>query len=432
MSPQKLQYLELVKENPVQFGIWAGFEDLTDIHNEWIKSFLYEEEDQTLLAHRGSYKTTCLAVAIALMIVLFPNDNIIFFRKTDTDVIEIVVQVSKILQTNHFQTLIWVLYGVELVFIKNTSWEIDTNLKTSTRGTSQLLGMGIGASLTGKHGNKVITDDIVNLKDRISRAERERTKSAYMELENVKNRDGRFINTGTPWHKDDAISTMPNIKRYAWNETGLMTKEESQKLRTKMTPSLFAANYELKHIADADSLFSAPNFIDDYKLIHNGIAHIDAAYQGDDKTAFTIMKKLPNGRYVAYGKVWDKHVDDCIPEIKQIHTNYLAGTIHVETNADKGYLAKELTKEQLSVYKYHESMNKLIKISTYLRKEWNNIDWLDTTDDEYMEFILDYTENAEHDDAPDSAASLVRAFSKDKPKRVDVRKTIDRFKKLGL
>ncbi len=96
-------------------------------------------------------------------------------RKTDTDVVEIILQVAKILTSKYFRTLIYILYGTEIVFSKETTTEIDTNLKTSSRGTSQLLGMGIGASLTGKHADIVITDDIVNIKDRVSRAERERT-----------------------------------------------------------------------------------------------------------------------------------------------------------------------------------------------------------------------------------------------------------------
>ena len=45
------RYLELVKNNPVKFGIESGFEDLTDIHNEWIKSFLFEEVVIKLLAY---------------------------------------------------------------------------------------------------------------------------------------------------------------------------------------------------------------------------------------------------------------------------------------------------------------------------------------------------------------------------------------------
>lgn len=318
MNPRKESYLNLIKTNPVKFGNLVGFSDLVDIHNEWLKSFLFTKEDQTLLAHRGSYKTTTLAVAIALLMVLFPNKNIIFLRKTDTDVVEIIQQVAKILISKYFQTLVHVLYGVDIVLVKETTTEIDTNLKTSARGTSQLLGMGIGASLTGKHADIVITDDIVNIKDRISRAERERTKLQYQELQNVKNRGGRFINTGTPWHKEDAIGMMSNVQRFDCYQTGLIDVDQRKALQQAMTPSLFAANYELKHIADEESLFSSPTFTDEYSLIHQGIAHIDAGYQGADKTAYTAMKRLPDGKFVAFGKRWDKHVDDCVDEIIQI------------------------------------------------------------------------------------------------------------------
>ena len=52
MVAEEIQWLDLVKEQPVAFGIEAGFTDLTDIHNEWIKSFLYTKGDMTLQAHR--------------------------------------------------------------------------------------------------------------------------------------------------------------------------------------------------------------------------------------------------------------------------------------------------------------------------------------------------------------------------------------------
>lgn len=408
MTPEKKKYLNMIRTNPVKFGNLVGFVDLVSIHNEWLKSFLFAEKDQTLLAHRGSYKTTTLAVAIAFLMVLFPNKNIIFLRKTDTDVVEIIQQVGKILISKYFQTLVQVLYGVDIKLLKETTTEIDTNLKTSARGTSQLLGMGIFASLTGKHADIVITDDIVNIKDRISKAERERTKLQYQELQNVKNRGGRFINTGTPWHKDDAIGMMPNVQRFDCYQTGLVTNDQRKALQQSMIPSLFAANYELKHIADEDSLFDSPNYTDQVNLIYNGVAHIDAAYGGADSTAFTIFKEQKDGTIVGYGKKWQKHVDDCLSEIINLHQHYKAGSFHAETNGDKGYLAKHLEKRGQFVHKYHEQTNKFIKISTYLRKYWSQIVWLDDTDPEYIAEILDYTENADHDDAPDSAASLMR------------------------
>ena len=402
----------LLKEQPYEIGHFVGFKDLTELHNTWLKSFLYSKESQTLLAHRGSYKTTDLSLFLSIHLVEKPNENVIFFRKTDTDVTEVIRQVQKILHSGCMQKIIYLLYGQELQFLKETDSEIHTNLCTSTKGVSQVVGLGIGTSITGKHADIVVTDDIVNLKDRISKAEREKTKVQYMELQNICNRGGRFINTGTPWHKEDAISIMPNVRKYDCYATGLITRDKLEELRQSMSDSRFAANYELKHIADKDAMFKEPKFTSDESLIYGGIAHIDAAYDGEDGTAFTIFKKCSDGSIIGFGKRWDRHVDDCIEQIATYHKKLRAGTIENEDNADKGYLRKELQNRGLPVHGYHESMNKFVKISTYLRKNWKNIIWLKETDPEYINEILDYSEFADHDDSPDSAASLLRRYEK--------------------
>lgn len=403
----------LLKEQPYKIGHFVGFKDLTGLHNDWLRSFLYDSENQTLLAHRGSYKTTCLSIFFALHLIEKPRENVIFFRKTDTDVAEVISQTSKILKTAALQKIVNLLYGTDLIFEKDTANEINTNLNTSSKGASQIVGLGITTSITGKHADIVVTDDIVNIKDRISRAERERTKTQYMELQNIVNRGGRFINTGTPWHKEDAISLMPNVHRFDCYSTGLITREKLENLRHSMSDSLFAANYELKHIADTNAMFKEPKFIGDETLIYGGLAHIDAAYDGEDSTAFTAFKRQPDGSLVGIGKIWRKHVDDCIPEIKDIHHHLLLGSVACEKNADKGYLAKELAAKGLLPFLYSETTNKFVKISTYLRREWDNIRWLEETDPDYINQILDYSEFAEHDDAPDSAASLIRRMEKE-------------------
>lgn len=408
MNSRKQAVLDLLWNEPCKIGHWVGFKDLTTLHNEWLRSFLYVEDDQTLLAHRGSYKTTDLSLFLAIHTVIKPNENVMFFRKTDDDVTEVLTQSQKILKSGAFQKIVYDLYDTELQLLKENNSEIHTNLCTSTKGISQVVGLGIGTSITGKHADIVVTDDIVNLKDRISKAERERTKIQYMELQNIRNRGGRFINTGTPWHKEDAISIMPNVRRYDCYSTGLITRDKIEELRQSMSDSLFAANYELKHIADKDAMFKEPKFTKDNELIYGGMAHIDAAYDGEDGTAYTIFHKLSDGRIIGFGKRWDKHVDDCLGEIGVYHKMLRAGSISCEKNADKGYLAKELRGLKYSVNTYNESMNKFVKISTYLRSNWKNIIWLEDTDPEYINEILDYSENAEHDDSPDSAASLLR------------------------
>lgn len=402
-----------LKEEPVKYARLLGFNLLTDLHNGWIQDMVWKQEtDETLLAHRGSYKTTCVSFALALIIVLKPNKTTIFIRKTDTDVIEIAKQTDKILRSDLFSYIAKEIYGVDLVVTSN-SYQIDTNLNTGTKGTPQLICLGIHTSLTGKHSDYIFTDDIVNVQDRTSQAERNSTKIQYQELQNVKNRDGRIFNTCTPWHKQDAISElMPNKKYYDCYSTGLITAEKLRDLRESMDPSLFAANYELKHIASDEALFGKPNYCNDETLLYEGVSHIDASYGGADWTAYTIMKKEPNGTIYALGKTWQKHVDDCLAEIQVLQERFKAGTVWNEKNADKGYLAKEVQKRGMFPKLYQEKQNKYVKISTYLRREWKNIYWLEETDRDYINQILDYTENAEHDDCPDSAASLIRQMEK--------------------
>ncbi len=410
LDDRRKQVLDMLVREPFRIGLWCGFKDLSSLHNGWLRSFLYGKESQTLLAHRGSFKTTVLSLFLAIHLVERPNENVILFRKTDDDVSEVIAQTKNVLFSGAMQQVVLDLYGVRLRGVKDRATEIHTNLCTYQKGASQILGLGIGTSITGKHADVVVTDDIVNLKDRVSRAERERTRLQYMELQNICNRNGRFINTGTPWHKDDAIGLMPNVSRFDCYHSGLIARDELDVLRHSMSDSLFAANYELKHIADADALFRDPQFSDDAEGLFGGQAHVDASFGGADGTAYTIMRERPDGSIIALGKLWHRHVDDCLDQIGALHQVYRVGSTSLETNADKGYLSREFQKRGMPVSSYFEHTNKFIKISTYLRKDWSRIRWLKDTDPEYINEILDYNENAAHDDCPDSAASLLRRF----------------------
>lgn len=407
MQAKKEQILDLLWNEPIKIGHWVGFKDLTDMHNEWLKGFLYDTEDQTLQGHRGSYKTTTLSLFFAIHAIIKPNETLLFFRKTGGDVSEIIRQTSNIMHSGCIRQIVNTLYGKELMLLRDSSSEINTNLPTSIKGQSQIVGLGIGTSITGKHADIVVTDDIVNVRDRISTAERNNTKTAYMELQNIKNRGGRFVNTGTPWHKEDAFTLMPNPRKYDCYHSGLMTQAQIDDIKTHMTPSLFAANYELKHIADENVLFGEPvqGGIED--KVRYGICQLDSAFYGEDYTAFTIMA-YDNGRYFTYGRVWRKHVEDCYGEILGLYTKFACGKMYIEKNADKGMVSRDLRNLGIRTVNYNESMNKHIKISTYLKAIWPEVTFVEGTDPEYIEQICDYSEDAEHDDAPDSMAVLAR------------------------
>jgi hypothetical protein len=401
--------------SPYKLGHALGFTKLTLLHNKWIIDMVRGKEDKTLQAHRGSYKTTCVSIALALIIILLPSLRTLFMRKTDNDIKEVIAQVKKILESPQVRYFVKVIYGVDLKFTTCTANEISTNLSTDIRGTAQLVGMGTGGSLTGKHFDRIFTDDIINVQDRISKAERDKTKLIYQELRNIVNRGGRIFNTGTPWHKDDAFSLMPNPEKWDCYSTGLIDAETLAEIKAGMVASLFAANYELKHIAGEDVIFDSPRVCGDPAMVEQGESHIDAAYGGEDYTAFTICRKVGETYYI-YGRLWKKHVDDVEKEIITLHAAFNAGRIHCEDNGDKGYLAKDLRAKNMRVHKYHEDMNKYLKITSYLKAEWRNVVFVQGTDEEYINQICDYNENAEHDDAPDSCASMIRALWNKKEK----------------
>lgn len=404
------QAIDFLKNKPSAYAKMLGFDKLGSLHNAWIVDMLRGQDDKTLQASRGTYKTTCVSIALALIAILLPSKRTLFMRKTDSDIKEVLKQTQKILLDPHTQYFVQQIYNANLRLITASATEITTNLTNDVKGTAQLVGIGTGASLTGKHFDRIFTDDIVNVQDRVSKAERDRTKIIYQELQNIKNRGGRIFNTGTPWHQDDAFSIMPAPEKYDCYHPDIqkiIAASDLDAIRAKMSPSLFAANYELRFVASEDVIFAAPQTGADLSLVDQGTAHVDAAFYGEDWTAFTVAA-IHDGKYYVFGKAWRRHIDDVMPDIVQLYQQLNCGKMYLERNADKGYVAKEMRRLGVRTVSYDERQNKYIKIVSHLKFAWSDVVFCEGTDDAYIAQICDYTENAEHDDCPDSLASLIR------------------------
>lgn len=162
--------------------------------------------------------------------------------------------------------------------------------------------------------------------------------------------------------------------------------------------------------ANEGALFTTyPEFINDETVLYNGIAHIDASYGGADGSALTCAKRVGDKLYL-YGKLRQAHIDTLMDFYSSEARRLRCSPILMEENADKGFLAKQFRKKGDLVRSYDETMNKFLKIATYLRKWWKNTIIVEGTDKAYIEQIMSFTEEAEHDDAPDSAACICRYF----------------------
>ena len=162
--------------------------------------------------------------------------------------------------------------------------------------------------------------------------------------------------------------------------------------------------------ASEGALFTTyPQYTDDESVLYNGIAHIDAAFGGPDGSALTCARRDGDKIYL-YGKLRQAHIDTLMDFYSAETRRLRCSPILIEMNADKGFVAKQFLRMGDHVSAYDETMNKFFKIATYLRKWWKNTVIVKGTDKAYIDQIMAYTEQAEHDDAPDSAACICRYY----------------------
>lgn len=200
---------------------------------------------------------------------------------------------------------------------------------------------------------------------------------------------------------------------YTIDDNPFLPKAFVENLKKEYAGSVLYDRYILgKWAASEGALFTVyPQFTQDVRFLYNGIAHVDAAYGGSDGTAFTCGHRIGDTIYL-YGRLWQAHVDTVMGAISTEARRLRCSPIYMETNADKGYLGREFGRMGDLTRMYQEHQNKFFKIATNLRKWWPNIVFLEGTDKKYISQIMSYTEQAEHDDAPDSAACICRVLDR--------------------
>ncbi len=410
---------------PHKLGWFLGYNDLNEIHSRWIKRIWGQDKSRTLWAHRGSFKTTSIVVVGAIWYALFnPDDPILICRKTHTNACNILATISKHYKGAEMKALYGELYDInDFRLIMDRRDRIVLPTKTSKTEEGSMDAAGTDSSVTGTHYPRIHTDDIITIKDRISKAERLRTLAFIMELKNVLNPGGAQTNTGTPWHRDDGYQFLPPAEKFPIGSTGIQrfTPEHVAELKREMTHSLFSANYELNHISDEEREFDDPVWGDWPADLQWAKAYLDPAYSGDHHTALTMIG-YKNGQHYARGWVWRMHVTKLYRKIASLMRQFKGGTLYVETNADKGMSADGLRKVWPSVRERHESINKHIKILTYAAAFFCQLIWAHDTQPEYMAQVLDYKEGEEPDDAPDSLAGMIREL------KLGKKSLLDRFK----
>jgi hypothetical protein len=414
--------IKKIRQWPHLLGKLAGKDLLTPLHSEWIK-YVWGPEGaeipRTLMGHRGSYKTTAITEIGPIWYLAFnPERRIAVIRKTFTESAEVLRNISNICMLEEVHDFLGFVWGdPNWTFTTRKAGKIEFSVKHSKTKEGNLTAYGLDSSMTGSHFTDVLGDDCETIIDRISSAEREKTKMIMTEVRtNILDPGGRFRVIGTPWAKDGLFSILPPARKYPVGVTGLLTDEQIKIKRDSQPALLYAVNYELEFQNDEDNLFNDPHMgIWDFTARTDAVAHLDAAYGGKDTNALTIMKPLPDNRINAVGFLYQGHVKDFIPQIVDKMKYYRASKLFMENNSDRGFSLEAITSNPVAVEagiwpkSYAESMQKEMKISKYLYEGWKRIQWANETDMNYLEQIIDWTVEADVlDDSADSASSLLR------------------------
>lgn len=423
--------LGLIRDYPHLIGYMVGKTKLTRLHSDWIKLIWDTPRGQNnaLQAHRGAYKTTALTEIGTIYYLLFhPSARIAVVRETYTEAAKTVDTIKKYMLNEAVQSLFTYAHHAKPRLLKAGEGVATWSFKRTITKENNLDAYGINQVPTGSHYDVIICDDIVTLNSRLSHAKREAVKQGVQEiLTNILDPGANGFFVGTPWHYDDAWAlknedgelVIPRPYQYRPADTGILSPQEIAKKKSTTTRALYAINYELDpSVKDEGQVFDEPIYgpWDSSLPLSAYHAHIDAAWEGDCTTAVTVMARNRDGLIQARGKLWTENVMDLLMPIIQFIRGSRSRILHLETNPDKGMLAREFKRVASTVpgytltpIKYAEHENKDIKIVTYLKKYWSEIRWdPDGTDPAYLLQVQDYRLAQDPRDCADSAASLLR------------------------
>lgn len=419
---------------PHKFGHILGFKKLTPAHDAWINYFLHVPPGgiDVLQAHRNSYKTTCGLVALTLLFLIYPEIRVLVARKNDTLAAKVAIALQKIFTTNKIIKL-FVHARFDITEIKTKEWSENKTVFAFKRRVTiepSLTTTGINGAVTGAHFDYIWSDDIVDRADSESEAERNATKSFVNELENVIEPTGSQMFTGTPWHEDDAFSILPPAKKYPIRSIAIpgIDEEWIQRKQSRMPVWKWAANYELEHVADTETIGAIP-FIDNFTAEYF-VAWVDPAFsnnKGSDRCAVAVVgyAKTPGRddmRIEFTGMQWEKSISH--PDVRRELLLFLNRFNPLETCLESqlsdstiNFIEPFKIDEQRMGLKIrnnwtwqHQSGNKHARIQTHVHGNKFRLFALKGTDEAFMKYVTGYHKNAPVKDPADAVAGGINLW----------------------
>ncbi len=268
-------------------------------HLDWEKYL--NEQFLLLLMPRESLKTTLFVESRATKTILDDGDfRELLICDTYSHSAQRVRAIKRYLQSDEAEMYApgirkrianadkWTENEISIPGIKNGE------LYTRQTKESNIIACGIESPQTGIHIDRITLDDIVNEKDKKSRARREATIDFFPTLFDIVESDGKITIIGTPWCPVDLYAYIEReysdiftiYRQSIYNPDGSIWLPETyptEKIeRLKKRPIHFSHQYLCLSVGGEDIIFNKADFTEGVPAINRVVWGIDPAYSESD------------------------------------------------------------------------------------------------------------------------------------------------------
>ena len=368
--------------------------------------FVQGSGPRLVLGSRGYGKTDYGVIcAPAWKILHDPQDTYLILTKEKERGTEIISEIARILTEE----------GVTLA--KSSSLRLVLAGHTGKDPNVAVLPLR-SKSFRGRHPKHIICDDLITPDD-VSKAERDKVEAVRAELmkltENV-----CFI--GQPAHAKDVyakLRKLPGVKKLEvpYGSIPQLDVNLDAQRAAGISEESIQASYFLQ-IGEAERMpFSGVEYVDFFPS-GTSTGFIDPSHEGVDYTAMAIGA-MNFDRFIVAGFAWPKAWDDCLEDILSVIKAYRVACFAFETNGLGKHPVILLRRMGARVDEWKSTENKhgrilnaatgkqFIKLAQYLPPELQTPAFRQAQQT-FNNMVLDYEYKAEHDDAPDALANLMK------------------------
>ncbi len=368
--------------------------------------FVQGSGPRLVLGSRGYGKTDYGVIcAPAWKILHDPQDTYLILTKEKARGTEIISEIARILTEE----------GVTLA--KSSSLRLVLAGHTGKDPNVAVLPLR-SKSFRGRHPKHIICDDLITPDD-VSKAERDKVEAVRAELmkltENV-----CFI--GQPAHAKDVyakLRNLPGVKKLEvpYGSIPQLDVNLDAQRAAGISEESIQASYFLQ-IGEAERMpFSGVEYVDFFPS-GTSTGFIDPSHEGVDYTAMAIGA-MNFDRFIVAGFAWPKAWDDCLEDILSVIKAYRVACFAFETNGLGKHPVILLRRMGARVDEWKSTENKhgrilnaatgkqFIKLAQYLPPELQTPAFRQAQQT-FNNMVLDYEYKAEHDDAPDALANLMK------------------------